>query len=117
VVIWFIFSPIWCNLSTKIWQPCFPRSPQNDVALSSSIIHPSDRKLIIVEWFNWKQLPSTLTPGLPDFSRRNVPKLGKNTELLITYQLAVSYSKWPKNIPTFFHLKALENLPKFGFLV
>jgi hypothetical protein len=25
------------------------------------------------------------------------------------YKMAVIYSKWPKNIPTFFHYKALEN--------
>jgi hypothetical protein len=31
------------------------------------------------------------------------------------YQMAVLYSKWPKNKPTIFHYKALEYLVKFGF--
>jgi hypothetical protein len=62
--------------------------------------------------------------GLPDFSRRNIPKLGKMYQIATKspnghkmYLMALLYSKWPKNMPTFFHYKVLENLPKFGFLV
>jgi hypothetical protein len=40
-----------------------------------------------------------------------IPKGRKYTKM------AVIYSQWPYNIPTFFHSKALQNLPKFGFLV
>jgi hypothetical protein len=62
--------------------------------------------------------------GLPDLSRRNIPKL-ENIYHIATklpngpkmYQTAVLYSKWPKNTPTNFPLKGLEKLPKFGFLV
>jgi hypothetical protein len=32
------------------------------------------------------------------------------------YQMAVHYSKWPTNIPTY-HSKALNNIPKLGYLV
>jgi hypothetical protein len=32
-------------------------------------------------------------------------------------QMSVKYSKWPKNISTFSNFKALQNLPKLGFLV
>jgi hypothetical protein len=55
---------------------------------------------------------------LPDFSRRNVPKLGKVYQIAtklpngrIKFKMAKEYtSLFPKK-------KALENLPKFGFLV
>jgi hypothetical protein len=60
--------------------------------------------------------------GLPDSSRRNIPNLGKIYQIATKspnghtmFQMAVLYSKWPKNTPTFFHNKVLENLPKFGF--
>jgi hypothetical protein len=34
-------------------------------------------------------------PGLPDFSGRNVPKLGKYTNLPLNYSMAIKYTKWP----------------------
>jgi hypothetical protein len=46
--------------------------------------------------------------GLPDFSLHNIPKRGKYTKFATKlpnghtiYQMAVIYSKWPYNIPTF----------------
>jgi hypothetical protein len=39
---------------------------------------------------------------------RNSPKI---------YQMAVIYSKWPWNCTNIFHSKALQNLPKLGYLV
>jgi hypothetical protein len=55
-----------------------------------------------------------------------IPKRGKrNTKLTQNvpnghkiFQMSVKYSKWPKNITTFFYLgRALPNLHKLGFLV
>jgi hypothetical protein len=77
------------------------------------------------------------TPGLPDFFRHNIPKRGKIHQITTTlpnchkmYQMTEKYSKWPNNIPndhtifqmtiqytSIFHSKALQNLPKLGFLV
>jgi hypothetical protein len=63
-------------------------------------------------------------PGLPDFYRRNIPKQGKIYQVATKspnghkmYKMAVLNSKWPKNIPIFFHYKALENLPIVVLLV
>jgi hypothetical protein len=33
------------------------------------------------------------------------------------YQMAIRWSKWPNNLPTFFHSKYFRNLPKLVFLV
>jgi hypothetical protein len=51
-------------------------------------------------------------------------KYTKNVKILPNglkiYRIAVKYSKWFKIIPTFSiicHSKALENIPKLGFLV
>jgi hypothetical protein len=63
------------------------------------------------------QYDSALQSWLPDFSRRNVPKLGKYTKLPRNYQMAVMSSKWTYNISNLFHSKALHNYPKLGFLV
>jgi hypothetical protein len=59
---------------------------------------------------------------LPDFSRFNVPKLGKKYQIATKspngykmYQMAVSYSEWPKNIPTFFIIRPWKIYPNLYF--
>jgi hypothetical protein len=63
--------------------------------------------------------------GLPDFSAHNIPKREKMYHIAAKLpkwpkmcQMKVKYYKFPPNIPTkLFHSKALQNLPKLGFLV
>jgi hypothetical protein len=71
----------------------------------------------------WPWLSSSVT-GLPDFSCRNLPKLGK------IYQKDHKCSKWSQNIPIshkiyrmaikdtkIFHCKAFQKISKLGFSV
>jgi hypothetical protein len=70
----------------------------------------------------WRGMPRP--PGLPDFSWYIIPKRGK------MYQMNTKCTEWLKNIPNgckifqiainyinIFQSRALQNLPKVGFLV
>jgi hypothetical protein len=84
-------------------------------------------------WFSRYQLigqvtkcetDSLLDTGLPDFSRRNIPKREKNIpNCHKMYQIAIKYNIWmynrqngPNNT-NIFHCRTFQNLPKFGFWV
>jgi hypothetical protein len=60
--------------------------------------------------------------GLPDFSWHNIPKQGKIYQVTTTlqngqriFQMAVKYSKWPYNIPTFPILRPSKICPNLDF--
>jgi hypothetical protein len=57
-------------------------------------------------------------PGLPDFSWHNIPNRGQAYQIATTlpndhriYKMAVKYSKWPQNTPTFSLLRSWKIYP------
>jgi hypothetical protein len=63
-----------------------------------------------------------MEPWLPDFSCHNIPKRRKMHQIATElpnehkiYQMAVMYSKWPKNIPTFYIPRPSKTYPNWDF--
>jgi hypothetical protein len=56
-------------------------------------------------------------PGLPNFSCHNLPKWGKYTTIATKLPNGSKIFHETIKYTNVFHFKALQHLPKFGFLV
>jgi hypothetical protein len=72
-----------------------------------------------------RKLKAIASAGLPDFSWYNITKQGKIYQMTAKYpkKLHIKYTKWTENLPNghkitkIFRCKAIQKLPKLGFLV
>jgi hypothetical protein len=58
-----------------------------------------------------------ILPGLPDFSGHNIPNRWKIYKIATKLQTRHKIHQLATEYPNLFHSKALQNLPKLGFLV